>query len=286
MKVKKDIGFSIFNYTFFALFALVTFYPVWDVAMGSLMTFAEYSRTLIKIFPSSPTLSAYRLLFAQHNITTPLINSVIVTVVGTTFSLVIMTMGAYVLSKKYLVGRRALMLLILFTMLFSGGMIPLYIIVRSLGLLNTLAVLILRPAVNTFYLIIMMTYFAGLPESLEESAKIEGANDLQILFRLVIPISMPIIATIILFTAVDRWNDFMNALLFNADRAKHVLQLFLYRLLSDARIEFTDMRADFQVTPATGRMAAVTFTTVPILCVYPFLQKHFVKGVMIGSIKG
>ncbi|TVQ22726.1 MAG: carbohydrate ABC transporter permease [Spirochaetaceae bacterium] len=286
MIAKQEIGFKVFNYTFFGLFAFVTFYPVWDVIMGSLMTFSEYTRSPIKIFPTSPTLSAYRLLLSTQDVITPFVNSVIVTVGGMAFSLSIMTMGAYALSKRYLVARPALMIYILITMLFSGGLIPLYIVVRSMGLLNTLAVLILRPAVNTFYLIIMRTYFAGLPDSLEESAKMEGANDFQILLRLVVPVSMPILATIILFTAVDRWNDFINPLLFNNRVEKRTLQLLLYQIIAAGRMEFSEMRSELQVTPATGRMAAVTISTLPILCVYPFLQKHFVKGVMIGSIKG
>ena len=177
---------------------------------------------------------------------------------------------------------------IVFTMLFSGGMIPLYATLRMLKLIDSLWGLILLGSCNTFYLLVMKSYFTSIPTSVEESAKIDGAGYFQILVRIIAPMSMPIIATMILFYAVDKWNELYGALIFIHSDSKKLLQVMLYDMIYTSKdvttISFT-YSSKANITPQTQRMAAVIVTTLPILVVYPFLQKYFVKGVMIGSIK-
>ena len=198
--------------------------------------------------------------------------------------------GAYALSKKRLAGRKIILSMILFTMLFSGGLIPYYLVVSGLHLSNTIWAMIIPSAVNTFYLIIMKNYFSSLSPSLEEAAKIDGANDIQILFRVMLPISLPFIATFVLFYSVERWNEWWNALLFINDSSLQPLQIYMRNLLvnynnqmsQQAMLILGDKRsANFQAV----QMASIVVSTVPILCIYPFVQRHFVKGVMVGSVK-
>ena len=217
--------------------------------------------------------------------------SVYITVFGTLLSLLVTTATAYVLSKRYLKGQRLFLLLFFFTMLFEGGIIPLYFVARSLGIVNTLWALMLPLLINTFFLLIMRSFFLSFPDSLEESAKIEGANDISILLRIVMPLSKAVIAVIGLFYAVERWNDFFYALMFINREKLQPLQLLVYSLISPgsgasfAQITETYLQS-MGVVLETIKMAAVVIAVVPILIVYPFIQRHFTKGILIGSIKG
>jgi putative aldouronate transport system permease protein len=196
---------------------------------------------------------------------------------------------AWPLAHKRIMGRHGLMFFITFTMLFNGGMIPTYIVVRATGLLNSWAALIIPTAVNAFNLILMKNFFQEVPASLEESAKLDGANDLGILIRIVIPLSMPAIATFTLFYAVAHWNTFMNVILYINNSAKWTIQVLLRQIviLSQGGVGDSSMMGEaFLIPPQGVKMAAIIFSTFPILCVYPFLQKYFIKGVMVGSIKG
>lgn len=212
-----------------------------------------------------------------------------VTFFGTLFSMLLTCLMAYGLSRKDLDGRNFIMFMVLFTMLFSGGMIPTFLVVKEMGLIDSYAALIVPSAINAFNLIIMRNFFQNLPEGLEESAKIDGAGDWGILFRIVIPLSMPAIATISLFYAVTYWNTYMQAILYLNDAAKWPVQVILRQIVilaSGLAADTSGMEDIVRPPEQTVKMAVIVVATLPILCVYPFLQKHFAKGALLGSIKG
>jgi putative aldouronate transport system permease protein len=213
--------------------------------------------------------------------------SIYVTVTGTLTSMFFTLTMAYAVSKKHLPGRNIILNFVAFTMVFSGGMIPTFLVVKGLGLLDRFAALILPGAINTFNLIVVKNFFQQLPNELEEASRIDGCNDITIFFRIALPLSMPVIATFTLMYAVGYWNDYFQSLIYLNDMKKWPLQLILRQIVaySQGRIEGADY--DLAPPPAQSiKMAVIVFSTVPILCVYPFLQKHFAKGVLLGSVKG
>jgi putative aldouronate transport system permease protein len=218
-------------------------------------------------------------------------NSVIVTVCGTALSLFMTSLTAYPLSKPRLRGRKFFILIFVFTMLFSGGLIPTYLLIRNLHLINTLPVLFLPAMVSVFNMLVIKNYFEGLPDALEESAKMDGASNFRILFQIFLPLSLPVLATIALFYAVAFWNDyFMSMIYINSPELKP-LQLYLKELLASAnnvflQLDKIDVDRAMNVSPQAIQAASIMVATVPILLVYPFLQKYFVKGVLLGSVKG
>lgn len=282
---RNPLWFKAVLFVVFGCLCVLTFYPLWDVVVGSFMPLADYLTTPIKIFPKNFTLQAYESLFSRADVFQALKNSIFVTVVGTTAHMIILNMTAYVLSRKYFYGRSVVMKFIVFTMIFSGGLIPSYLNVKSLGLINTIWALILVPLVNAYYVVITRTYYGGLPDELEESAKIDGANDFTIFLRVYVPSAMPIIATMCLFIVVDRWNNYINNLYYTHTTKLDTLQMMLYRMLNNTDKTVADM-GDNLVNDKSRRMAGIVISALPLVCVYPFLQKHFVKGVLIGSVKG
>ncbi|KUP22579.1 ABC transporter permease [Paenibacillus sp. DMB5] len=292
-KRKRWGAFDIGAFVFLGLLALITFFPFYNVLIISVAKFETISKSSFYIFPRSFDLAAYKLLIEDMKFWTSILNSVIVTVVGVLFSMTISVAGAYALSKRGMPGRNAMLSLILFTMFFNGGLIPFYLVVKELGFVNNILVMIIPAGLNTFYLIIMKNYFNTIPESLEESAKLDGANDLYILLKIIIPISAPFIATFALFYAVERWNEWWYALIFISDASKTPLQIYLRETLITSNSLLSLMtqtlaeqeQAAKVYTPAL-QMAAVVLSSIPIIAIYPFLQKHFDKGIMIGSIKG
>ena len=294
MALKKSpsrILFEVFLYGFFAVVALGCLYPFWVVVVTSILPYDVYIKNPMLPIPRAFSINAYKLVFLQEDILRAVGVSVYITVFGTLLSLLATTATAYVLSKRYLKGQRLFLLLFFFTMLFEGGIIPLYFVARSLGIVNTLWALMLPLLINTFFLLIMRSFFLSFPDSLEESAKIEGANDIVILVRIVMPLSKAVIAVIGLFYAVERWNDFFYALMFINREKLQPLQLLVYSLISPgsgasfAQITETYLQS-LGVVLETIKMAAVVIAVVWILIVYPFIQRHFTKGIMIGSIKG
>jgi putative aldouronate transport system permease protein len=210
---------------------------------------------------------------------------------GVIFNMFLSVTGSYALSKKSLPGRNLLLGMVIFTMFFSGGLIPYYLVIKALGMLNNILVLVIPAGFSTMYLIIMKNYFHTIPESLEESAKMDGANEFYILAKIIIPISKPFMVTFALFYAVERWNEWWNAMIFINETSKTPLQIFLRNLLVNMSVQLTssaqaviESRMSSVYIYAT-QMAAIVISAIPILCVYPFLQKHFVKGIMIGSLK-
>ncbi|MFC3803983.1 carbohydrate ABC transporter permease [Cohnella sp. GCM10012308] len=293
VKKKKWSPFDIGAFIVLGLLTVVTFFPFYNVLIVSVARFDAISKSDFYILPLSFDLSAYKLLVEDTKFWTSFLNSVIVTVAGVAFSMAISVAGAYALSKRGMPGRNAMLSLILFTMFFNGGLIPFYLIVKDLGLVNNILVMIIPAGLNTFYLIIMKNYFAGIPESLEESAKLDGANDLYILYKIILPISAPFMATFALFYAVERWNEWWYALIFISDASKAPLQIYLREtlitsnsMLSLMAQTLAEQQQSAKVYTPALQMAAIVLSSVPIIAVYPFLQKHFDKGIMVGSIKG
>ncbi|MEK3882311.1 carbohydrate ABC transporter permease [Paenibacillus sp. PL2-23] len=282
--------FDGFNYFFLGLLALVTVLPFIYIIAGSFATEVELMEREFFIFPRDPSLSAYHYIFSTDTVSRSMINSVIITVVGTLANLAFTFTMAYSLSRKDLLGRNVIMNLVIFSMLFSGGMIPGYLVVKELGLLDTYAAVILPGAISAFNMIIIKNFFQELPPGLEESARIDGCTDLGVLWRIVLPLSKPIIATFGLFYAVGHWNNFFSALLFLNDHEKWPLQVILREIVMLSQMAAGDMSAmdpNFVEPPDQSvKMAVIVVGTLPILMVYPFLQKHFAKGVLLGSIKG
>jgi putative aldouronate transport system permease protein len=246
------------------------------------------------LWPKGFTAKGYELVFRNKDLLNGFKNTLMYVIVGTAVSLAVNTMAAYALSRKNVLWSRFLLLFASFTMLFSGGLIPFYLLIRQLGWLNTIWAVTIPGAVNVWNLIILRTSFQALPESLEESAKLDGANDFQIFARIIIPLSMPVIAVIILFCVVGQWNSWFNASIFLQKRILFPLQLFLKEILisndttkmvNNVAIPGIDFLAIDRYRPLVQYCTTVV-VTLPIVCAYPFLQKYFIKGVMIGSIKG
>ena len=282
--------FDVFNYLFLTLFALVTVLPFVYIIAGSFATEIELIQRKFFLFPRNPSLSAYQYIFSSDTLFRSIGNSVIITVFGTLTNLVFTLSMAYALSRRDLMGRNFVMNLVIFSMLFSGGMIPGYLVVKELGLLNTYGAVILPGAISAFNLIVIKNFFQNLPPGLEEAARIDGCSDIGVLWRIVLPLSKPIIATFGLFYAVGHWNNFFSAMMFLNDSKMWPLQVMLREIVMLSQVAVGDLSAfdpEFVEPPDQAvKMAVIVVGTVPILLVYPFLQKHFAKGVLLGSIKG
>ncbi len=288
-RIKRSTGsivFDVINITVLILLAVTTLYPFWDSLIVSLSTVGSYYNSTVHLWPGEWSLEPYRYMLSQASLWTAYKNTIIVTLGGTAINMVLTIMGAYVLSKKDLKGRRVLMFLLVFTMMFTGGIIPTYIIVDTLRLTNTLWAMVLPTAISTYNLIILRGFFYGLPAEIEESALIDGCNDIGVLFKIVIPISKPGIMTIALFYAVDHWNNFFSAVMYITNRAKWPLQLFLRSMLFESEASFSSGGDSLFLLGQPMKMAAVMVAIIPIMCFYPFFQKHFTKGVMSGAVKG
>ncbi|ARK29539.1 carbohydrate ABC transporter permease [Halalkalibacter krulwichiae] len=287
----KSFGSRLFNFTnltLLAIIALLCVLPFIHVLAASFTTSAELAEKRFVLFPTVWSLDAYRYIFSTDTVMRSMMISIGVTLGGTAFSMFLSTLTAYGLSRQDLVGRRFIMFFIVFTMLFNGGMIPTFLVVQQTGLLNSLAALVIPVAINAFNMIILKSFFQNLPAGLEESAKIDGCSDFGILFRIVIPCSMPAIATISLFYAVTYWNTYMHAILYLSDSSKWPVQVLLRQIVVLASGLNYD-GAEFTSVPPpeiTIKMAVIVVATIPVLIVYPFLQKYFAKGALIGSMKG
>jgi len=292
---KKSFGeksFDVFNVVILGLFALTAVYPFIHVLSISFSTPAAANTYGLKLIPKEATLEGYRQVLNNPLIWTGYANTIARTIAGTFLNVVFSVLCAYPLSKKYLPNRNVYTLLIVFTMFFSGGLIPTYLLMKDLGLLDNRLVLILPGLISPFTMIIVRNFFMSLPEEIEESAKIDGANDLRVLFSIVIPMSKPIIATIALWYAVSHWNAWFDALLYLSDPNKMVLQTILRKIVIEGSSQFQNFDTydpvsnTNAVTPDIIKAATIMVATIPIICVYPFIQKYFVKGVIVGSLKG
>ena len=290
MKTRGEKIADVVLYVLLTLITLAALYPIWYVVMASVSdgnALMRYSGPLV--LPQGFSLSAYEVVLNNKSIYTGYANTIFYVAVGTTLNMIMTTLGAYVLSRKNFFWSSPIMMLITITMFFSGGMIPTYLLVEKLGLVDTRWALIIPGLVNAYNLIIMRTAFAGVPDALEESAKIEGANDFQIMWKIYIPVSKATLAVIVLYYAVSHWNGWFSAVLYLRTRSLYPLQILLREILieksldsmmGDINMEDLDMISD------TIKYATVIISSLPIMLLYPFLHKYFVKGVMIGSVKG
>jgi putative aldouronate transport system permease protein len=289
--IKRTLGekvFDSFNVILLSVGAFLFLYPVWFVVIASVSDAHAIASGSITLWPKGFNLDAYDRVFSDPQIWESYGNTLFYVVVGTIVNLILTTLGAYPLSRKGLPGKNLIMGIIVFTMFFNGGLIPIYLNVRDLGLFDSRWALILPTAINAFYLIVMRTFFQSIPESLIESAKMDGANDFTILRRIVLPLSYPVIAVMTLFYAVFHWNSWFDAMIYLQDRSLYPLQLILREILVQNKTG--DLlggvgTGDVQRISETIKYATIVVATVPILLIYPFLQKYFVKGVMIGAVK-
>lgn len=289
-KSRERLSFGVvLIYGIIALLAFICLYPFLNVIAYS---FSGYNAVLsgsVTFYPKDFTLAAYKAILDRPQIWDAMRVTIIITLVGTALSLFLTIIAAFALSRKNLPGRGFLTGIILFTMYFSGGIIPTFLVVKNLNLYDSLLALIIPQSVSVFNFIVMRSFFKQIPESLEEAAIIDGASDIKLLVRIILPLSVPIIATIGLFYAVQYWNGYFDALLYIQDPTKYTLQLRLRSLLFADELNNAGQNQEgigTQVMTQTLKMACVAVSTVPILVVYPWLQKYFVKGVMLGAVKG
>jgi putative aldouronate transport system permease protein len=273
---------------FLLLFAAAIVLPFISVIATSFSTQKEYMATPLLLFPKQPTLENYSKLFVDGRIWIGYKTTLIFLVLGVPLNMFLTTSVAYGLSKNGLPGKKFITYAIIFTMLFNGGIVPMYLLMKELNLTNSVWSVVLATGINTFYMIIMRSNLNAIPESLVESAKLDGAGEWRILAQIILPLSMPIIATLILFYSVDRWNEWYNPMIFIRKNDLVALQLVLRSIVIESRITDTMSVSDaaVEITFIDGmKMACVMVTMLPVMCAFPFLQKYFVKGMLIGAIK-
>lgn len=287
---KPEFVFDSLNTLLMIILTVLTLYPFVHVLFSSISdsTSLAIHRGFVLWPQGRVTFEAYVRVFQNPMVVKGYLNTLFYVLVGTTLNLFMTSLGAYVLSRKGVYWRNVIMFFVVFTMFFDGGLIPFYLLVRGLRMTDTVWAVIVPVAINTYYLIIMRTSFQALPDSMEESARIDGANDFTILFRIIIPLSMPVIAVMILFYGVSRWNAWFYAMIFLRTRELYPLQLVLREVLiinDQASMTRNVKMFDKLNVTETIKYATIMVATLPILFVYPFLQKYFVKGIMIGALK-
>ena len=280
--------FDVANYIFLFCLIIITIYPVVYVISASLSDPNEVMKAGgLMAWPRGLTTETYGLVFKNRSILTGYGNTIFYVVVGTSLNLILTIFGAYGLSRKGIPGTGIIMMLILFTMFFRGGMIPEFLINKSLGIYDNRFAVILPYAISVYNLIIMRTFFSNIPASLEESAKIDGANEFVILFKIFIPLAVPSIAVVGLYYGVEHWNSYLRSLIYLRNNDLYPLQVILRRILLQNQNEALQSATDTSFAFAENlKYATIVVSTLPIMCVYPFLQRFFVKGVMIGAVKG
>ncbi|GBF78078.1 ABC transporter permease [Paenibacillus sp. 598K] len=286
---KRLTVFDWVNYILIGLISLLCIFPFFYVFSVSFTDPKAYVPLKFYLFPDQWSLDSYRYILSTNSFLNALYSTLYITVIGTILNIVVSFTMAYGLTKRTLPGYKTLMGMVIFTLVFSAGIVPNYLLVRELGLLNSYWALIWTSLTNAWSLIVIKSFLDSLPGELEQAAKIDGASDMGVFMRIVIPLSKPAIATFTLFFAVMHWNTFFNALIYLSDSSKWTLQLFVKTLVIDANSVAVAQAgsSDEAVMPQeTIRMATIVLSMLPILLVYPFLQKHFAKGVMLGSVKG
>ncbi|MGG6312361.1 carbohydrate ABC transporter permease [Paenibacillus macerans] len=295
MKIRKSLSektFDLFNAVFMIALCLTIVFPFWQQIVISFSPPGEANKIGLHLFPESPTMDAYKRIFAGGTILKAYFWTILRTVLGTFLTLLVTAMMAYPLSKKGFYGRPLWMGLVVFTMFFSGGLVPTFLLVRDLHLTNTIWALVLPGLCSAWNILIIRNFFVSIPEEVEESAKIDGANDMYVFYKIIIPLSTPVLATVALWTMVFHWNSWFDALIYNTNGQIKVLQMLLREVLQDANM-MTDTSVLLDLasegshyTPESVKAAILMLVVTPILFVYPFLQKYFVKGIMIGAVKG
>ncbi|WP_237391701.1 carbohydrate ABC transporter permease [Paenibacillus dendrobii] len=297
MKIRlrfRDISFDIVNYVLLALLGFITLYPFINLLAVSLNDPLDTVRGQVYFFPNKFTLDNFKIVFDDSALYMAGLRSILRTVVGTFLSVICTMMLAYTLTRKDFILRKSINLIMIVSMYVTGGIIPSYLLIKGLGLTNSFWVYILPGLIGVFNVIIMRTAMEGLPEGLIESARIEGANDFQVLFRIILPISLPVLATVTLFNSVGHWNSWFDNYLYNTRDNLNLLQYELMKILLQSTSQmvnnasstgYVDSDAVKNVTPEAIRATMTVIVTFPILLVYPFLQKYFIKGALIGAVK-
>lgn len=287
---RKTVGDYIIT-ILMVLICFIALYPIWYTIIISFNSSEDTLRGGVYFWPRQFSLQSYKTVFQDKSIITAFGVTILRTLIGTLVSVFFTAMVAYAFSKKYIMGNKVYLIIGTITMFFGGGLIPTFVVFKNLGLYNNFLVYIIPSMFNFYNMIIMMSSFKELPVALEESAKLDGANDLLIFVKIVIPLSMPVIATIALFNGVWQWNDYFTGVMYINNANLQPIQTFLYRIIASASASkaVVSMPAGIaaqQVSSQSVRLATMVVTTLPIVCVYPFLQKYFVKGMLIGSVKG
>ena len=298
-RTSGEKAFDIFNSGLLGFCGLITLFPFWNIIVTSFVGREEYYARNLILWPFKFDLSAYYYIFSTAWIKNGFKISILVTVIGTIYTMLLVCMAAFALNKKTLPGRKFFTTYFLITMYFSGGLVPYFLVVtKFLSMGDTLLALIITNGLNVWGFLVLRTFFKEIPDSLPESAALDGANDIQILFKIFLPLSLPALATLTLFNSVAFWNEWSRALYFINDDFKQPLQIILRRMVIDLNSSITQRSimdkmyqqlvggTDKTIFDLAVKSATVSVVTVPILCVYPFLQKYFAKGVLIGSVKG
>lgn len=287
-KKKKLDAFEIINIILLTLFSLACLYPFVNILLTSFSTEVDYYQSTLLVIPKHFTFEAYRYIFLEGGMLRAFFVSVIVAIVGVLYSMLLTSLGAYALTKRDMPGRKIFFTFILITMFFGGGVIPFFLVIKDLGLYNNILGLIIPFGINTFNMILLRNFFASVPNEVVESAKLDGASEFSILFKIIIPLSLAGIATISLFYFVGYWNDWYWPMLLLKDEELYTLSLKLRNILSNMQAAdyYSSIGVDSEKLYSNGQNAAsIIVSMVPIICVYPFVQKYFVKGVMLGSVK-
>nr|WP_247681504.1 carbohydrate ABC transporter permease [Paenibacillus sp. Marseille-P2973] len=290
LRKKQSIGnriFTVVNSTLLILIALACLLPFLNVIASSFASTQEMVEKRFILFPTTFSLDAYKYILSTPTIFKGLGVSVGVTLIGTLLSMALTALMAYGLSRSYLYGRNSINFIVVFSMLFSGGMIPTFLVVKGVHLIDSYWSMIIPTAINAFNLIIMRNFFQSLPDALEESAKIDGCTDFGVFFKIMLPLSLPSIATISLFYGVAYWNTYMSAILYINDSLKWPIQVLLRQIvIVSSGMQGDNSSVDIIPPAQTIKMAVIVIATLPMLAAYPFVQRHFVKGAMLGSVKG
>lgn len=286
MRIIKSYGHQAILVIVLALVSLLCLLPFLNLLAKSLSEESYVVAGQVSLWPKAFNWQAYQLVLESSRFLQAFRINVFVTVIGTLLNVVLTVSAAYALSRKYLAGRRFIMFLFVFTMLFSGGIIPTYLVMKELGLINHLGSLILPAMVTPFNMILVKNYFESLPDSLEESAKMDGASNLRVLASIMVPLALPSIATITVFYAVGYWNEYFSALIYINKTELQPLQIFLRETILNMEVaHFANPELIAEVAKESVRGATIIVSTLPILIVYPFMQKYFVKGTIVGSVK-
>ena len=286
-KLYRNNVFDYINLFVMGLLAITILYPFYNSVMVSFSPESVYVRTPFMLFPKEITLDSYYLVFRFKVIFTGYGVTIFITIVGVAYNILLTVLLAHALNQSF-PGKKIVFGLIMFTMFFNGGLIPYYLLVKDLNLIDNLFSMILPTGVSITYMTVMRKYFAALPQELEESAKLDGASDVVILFKIILPLAKPMIVTFMLYYGVERWNEWWNGMLFIKSPFKQPLQLVLRGIINSTGNEMTSSIEHANIIPFTEgvKMASVVVTMLPIMCLYPFMQKHFVQGLAIGAVKG
>lgn len=290
LRTRGEKIFNVFNVSFLILVTLIMIYPFWEIIRISLSTTAEISSAEFRLFPSEINLDAYKTVLSNSNIWMGYKNTIIRVLLGTTIEMIMIVITAYPLSKKFFPNRSMWTIFIVFTMFFSGGLIPIYLNIRNLGIDNSIWALVLPGAIDTYAMLIVRNYFMSLPASLEEAAKIDGAGSMRVLVKIVLPVSTPILMTVMLWSIVRHWNAWFDCLIYIQEPTEYVLQAILRKIVIDAAPQFDastvletqEVSNDAEIVKAS----TIVVSTIPIMVFYPFIQKYFAKGILVGSLKG